>query len=76
MADAANEMLGLKIERNRLEADHIRKLHKTARDQKKLQNSKPPIERPKSSRMMFLNLAAPKPFLDIISYEGPINKPQ
>ena len=75
MVDAAKEMLVLKIERNRLEADHIRKLLKMARDHKKLQKSKASKEGPKSSRMIFLNLAAPKPLLECINYEESNNKP-
>ena len=75
VVDAAKEMLELKIERNRLEADHIQKLLQMARDHKKLQKSKAPKEGLKSSRMIFLNLAAPKPLLECINYEGSNNKP-
>ena len=70
MVDAAKEMLVLKRERNRLEADHIQKLLQTARDLKKLKRSKAPKEGLKSSRIIFLNLAAPKPILEGINNEG------
>jgi len=70
VVDTAKEMLVLKRERNRLEADHIQKLLQTARDLKKLQRSKAPKEGLKSSRIIFLNLAAPKPILEGINNEG------
>ena len=74
VADAAKEMLVLKIERNRLEAAKIQKMLQTARDHKKLQRSKAPKGGPKSSRIIFLNLAAPKPIVEYINKEGSNNR--